>query len=222
MDVEALEGSWADQPFKLTSPARVRYADEHLAIERFELAARESTLSLSGSLPMTERAGPGGSTVDARAQLAALANYLPARNQHHRRWRRNADRLPRRNARVRRPESAYVSGGWALSYPSARAWVFQPDAPRCASPRAKRKSSSWVPIGARQPSKRRAAFRSTHCRSFRSDVPRKSGASTFKATIRGLNPGRHPRGPSGVGRANRAGCAALGGARRTRRSSKGA
>ncbi len=77
MDVEALEGSWADQPFKLTSPARMRYAEEHVAIERFELAARESTLSLSGSLPMTERAGRGEIDVAARAQLAALANYLP-------------------------------------------------------------------------------------------------------------------------------------------------
>ena len=77
LDVEALEGSWADQPFKLTSPARMRYADEHVAIERFELAARESTLSLSGSLPMTERAGRGEIDVAARAQLATLANYLP-------------------------------------------------------------------------------------------------------------------------------------------------
>ena len=70
-------GTWNNQPFAVTSPSRLRYADERLTIERLELVAGDSSLVVSGELPLTEP-GDEGPIVEEEDDLATLAQYLPA------------------------------------------------------------------------------------------------------------------------------------------------
>jgi autotransporter translocation and assembly factor TamB len=76
--IERFEGSWNRQPFTVTSPSRLQYANERLDIEHLELAAGDSSLVVSGALPLTDRAGRGEIAIEGHANLATLAQYLPA------------------------------------------------------------------------------------------------------------------------------------------------
>ena len=76
--IEAFTGSWNQQPFSIVAPAELRYADQRLAIEQLQLVAQDSTIAVRGELPLTERGSPGEVTLDARANLATLANFAPA------------------------------------------------------------------------------------------------------------------------------------------------
>ena len=75
--IDAFAGSWNGQPFSVTSPSRLRYANERLDIERLQLAAGDSSLVVSGALPLTDRAGTGDIAIEGHANLATLAQYLP-------------------------------------------------------------------------------------------------------------------------------------------------
>ena len=77
INIGALAGSLDGEPFSVTTPARLRYADERLAVERLQFVARDSSLVVSGELPLTDRAGQGQITVEGRANLATLAQYVP-------------------------------------------------------------------------------------------------------------------------------------------------
>ncbi len=76
--IETFAGSWNGQPFSVTSPSPLRYANERLDIERLQLAAGDSSLVVSGTLPLTDGAGTGDIRVEGHANLATLAQYLPA------------------------------------------------------------------------------------------------------------------------------------------------
>jgi len=76
--VESLEGTWNRQPFAIDGPAVLALADERLTIESLKLSAQDSTLSVTGTLPLDTRAGEGALLVDARANLATLSRYAPA------------------------------------------------------------------------------------------------------------------------------------------------
>jgi outer membrane protein assembly complex protein YaeT len=76
--IDAFAGSWNGNPFSIDTPARMSYSDERLSIERLRLVARDSTLLVSGDLPLTERAGAGALNVDGHANVATLASYAPA------------------------------------------------------------------------------------------------------------------------------------------------
>ena len=75
--IDAFSGAWNDQPFSVTSPSRLRYAGERLDIERLQLSAGDSSAVIHGQLPLTDRAGAGELAVEAHANLATLAQYLP-------------------------------------------------------------------------------------------------------------------------------------------------
>ena len=75
--VETFAGSWHEQPFTIEEPARLRYADERLTIDHLRLRAQDSTIAVSGNLPLLDRSAPGALTIDARANLATLAQYAP-------------------------------------------------------------------------------------------------------------------------------------------------
>lgn len=70
-------GSWRGQPFTLEGPARLRYLDQRLTIDQLKLKAQDSTLAVSGTLPLTDAGAPGSINVDAQANLATLAQYAP-------------------------------------------------------------------------------------------------------------------------------------------------
>ena len=76
--VGAFSGAWNNQPFSLDGPARLRYANERLAISQLRVVAQDSTLSVQGEMPLTERGAPGTITVAGRGNLATLARYAPA------------------------------------------------------------------------------------------------------------------------------------------------
>jgi outer membrane protein assembly factor BamA/autotransporter translocation and assembly factor TamB len=75
--IESFAGAWNGRPFTVKSPAPLRYADERLAIERFEVEASGSVLTVKGELPLTDRAGEGELAVDLQGNLATLTQYLP-------------------------------------------------------------------------------------------------------------------------------------------------
>jgi outer membrane protein assembly complex protein YaeT len=76
--VDAFSGTWNQQPFAIEGPARLRYANERVAIEQLRVVAQDSTVDVRGELPLNERGAPGVVNVDARGNLATLARYAPA------------------------------------------------------------------------------------------------------------------------------------------------
>jgi outer membrane protein assembly complex protein YaeT len=76
--IDAFSGSWNSQPFSVDAPAELRYAGERLTIEQLRLTAQDSTIAVRGEMPVTERGAPGTINLDARANLATLAQYAPA------------------------------------------------------------------------------------------------------------------------------------------------
>jgi len=76
--VTALDGTWNGQEFALEGPADLAYAAQRLTINRLAMTARDSTVSLSGSLPLADTRGSGAIDVNAHANLATLAQYAPA------------------------------------------------------------------------------------------------------------------------------------------------
>jgi len=76
--IDALAGSWNQQPFALQEPAVMRVAEERITIERLALAAQDSTVTVAGTLPMHVARGEGALNIDARANLETLAPYAPA------------------------------------------------------------------------------------------------------------------------------------------------
>ncbi len=75
--VTAMTGTLNGQPFALDGPADLSYASERLTIDRLIVTARDSNVSLSGSLPLSDTDGPGVINLDAHANLATLAEYAP-------------------------------------------------------------------------------------------------------------------------------------------------
>jgi hypothetical protein len=75
--IDSLAGSWNGRPFTVKSPSPVKYADERLAIERLEVEASGSVLTVTGALPLTDRAGEGELAVELQGNLATLTQYLP-------------------------------------------------------------------------------------------------------------------------------------------------
>ena len=76
--IDAFAGTWKGHSFSIDTPARLAYANERLAIERLRVVAQDSSVLVSGELPMTDRAGTGALTIDGRANLATLVQYAPA------------------------------------------------------------------------------------------------------------------------------------------------
>ena len=75
--VETFEGSWRGMPFRVEGPAEVRYGHERLAIDRLRVLAQDSTVEVSGDLPLIDGSAPGAISINANANLATLAHYAP-------------------------------------------------------------------------------------------------------------------------------------------------
>src|SRR6185503_15214554 len=75
--IESFDGSWNGRPFSVKNASPLQYADERLTIERLQVEAGTSTLSVKGDLPLTTRAGEGALAIDLKGDLATLAQYLP-------------------------------------------------------------------------------------------------------------------------------------------------
>jgi outer membrane protein insertion porin family len=75
--LESLEGNWNGRPFTVASPSPIQYADERLAVEKLEVTASDASLTVTGDLPLTDRAGDGAIDINLRGSLATVAQYLP-------------------------------------------------------------------------------------------------------------------------------------------------
>ncbi len=75
--IESFSGAWRQMPFSVDGPTELRYADERLTIDRLRVQALDSTVEISGNLPLLDRAAPGSITIDANANLATLIQYAP-------------------------------------------------------------------------------------------------------------------------------------------------
>ncbi len=75
--IQTFQGEWHGQPFGLEGPAVLGLADERITIAALTLAARDSKVSVTGMLPLDATGGEGAVNIDARANLATLAEYAP-------------------------------------------------------------------------------------------------------------------------------------------------
>ena len=127
--IDALAGAWNGEPFSVTRPARLRYADERLAIERLQLVAHDSSLVISGDLPLTERAGQGQIVMEGRANLRDVGTVrAPGHEYRGRRrghaewfdpWNPESDRPRCRRERGERSDPVAAIGARALQPPAA-------------------------------------------------------------------------------------------------------
>ena len=75
--LDALDASWNGHPFTVASQSPVQYADERLTVEKLDIAAGDASVTLTGELPLTDKAGMGAIEVNLRGSLATLTLYLP-------------------------------------------------------------------------------------------------------------------------------------------------
>jgi outer membrane protein assembly complex protein YaeT len=76
--LESLCGTWNGRPFAMTSPSPLQYADKRLTIDTLRVDGLDSSLTISGDLPVADASAPGRILVDLRGSLAAIAQYAPA------------------------------------------------------------------------------------------------------------------------------------------------
>ncbi|HEX5107881.1 MAG TPA: translocation/assembly module TamB domain-containing protein [Vicinamibacterales bacterium] len=76
--IDQLTAGWNGLPIVTDGPATFRYANHQLAIDRLAVGAQDSTLIVTGTLPVDAESGEGAVDLDARLNLATLASYAPA------------------------------------------------------------------------------------------------------------------------------------------------
>jgi outer membrane protein assembly complex protein YaeT len=76
-EIAALDLQYKEQPIRSDGPIVASYAKQMLTIDRATLLLRESQVSLSGKLPLDDRAGSGAIKLAARLDLPSLMQYVP-------------------------------------------------------------------------------------------------------------------------------------------------
>jgi outer membrane protein assembly complex protein YaeT len=79
--LESLSGSWNGRPFAVTTTAPLRYDRERIAIDGFRVEGLDTSLTISGDLPLGDQTAAGQLTVDLRGSLATLTQYAPRDTQ---------------------------------------------------------------------------------------------------------------------------------------------
>jgi outer membrane protein assembly factor BamA/autotransporter translocation and assembly factor TamB len=69
--------TWNDRPITVDGPATIRYADEQVSIDGLTVRALDSTVTVTGMLPLDIQRNDGELDVDAKLNLAELATYAP-------------------------------------------------------------------------------------------------------------------------------------------------
>ena len=75
--IEEMVVTWNGQPIATDGPATIRYANQQLAIDRFLVRAQDSTVAISGMLPVDPQSSEGAIDLDAQLNLSTLASYAP-------------------------------------------------------------------------------------------------------------------------------------------------
>ena len=119
--IDAFTGAWNGQPFSVEAPAALRYAGNRLAIDQLRLVAQDSSLAVKGDLPLTESGRPGTISVDARANLATLAQLRARGIERHGVGRSHGDRDLRGTLKAIDPDLTLTIANGAVATPQ-----FQP------------------------------------------------------------------------------------------------
>ena len=75
--IEEMVVTWNGQPIATDGPATIRYANQQLAIDRVLVRAQDSTVAISGMLPLDPQSNDGAIDLDAQLNLTTLASYAP-------------------------------------------------------------------------------------------------------------------------------------------------
>ncbi|HEY1303941.1 MAG TPA: translocation/assembly module TamB domain-containing protein [Vicinamibacterales bacterium] len=195
--LEAVNGTWNGRTFTISSPSPIEYADKRLTVDKLEVAAEGSSLTVGGQLPLSDEAGTGELTLDLRGSLATLANFAPPDRQIA------ADgevtmtgSLKGTLKRIDPTLDFSVTNGLLLSrflepgfsHIGMKARVADGEA------RVEQLSATWgtatLEATGRIPLEAIPALPV--------EMPRMSGPATFKASIKGLNPASVPGAPTGT------------------------
>ena len=181
----------------MTSPSRLQYANERLDIERLELAAGDSSLVVSGALPLTDRAGRGEIAIEGRANLATLAQYLPAGTDLTGDGAVTVTGTLRGTLKAIDPDlvlsvddglvlSRQIEPGLSNIHLRARVANGTADVEQLTANwgSASIEASGRIPLEVVPP--------------LPVEIPRMGGPATFKASVRGLDPAAIPGAPSGL------------------------
>ncbi|HYO84301.1 MAG TPA: translocation/assembly module TamB domain-containing protein [Bryobacteraceae bacterium] len=76
-EIAALDLTYNEQPLRSEGPLVARYANQRLTIDRATLVARDSRISLTGTLPLEATAGEGEINLNAALDLPSLVQYVP-------------------------------------------------------------------------------------------------------------------------------------------------
>jgi outer membrane protein assembly complex protein YaeT len=195
--VDSFAGSWNGQPFNVEAPAVLRYARQRIAIDRLRVVARDSAIAVNGELPLTDRDVPGAITVEARANLATLAQYAPAE------WNLTASGdlsvtgSVRGTLRTIDPDLTVVVARGALSMPQLQPGLAGIElGTRIVNGEAiiERAMATWgtarITADGRVPLEALPALPV--------DMPRRGGPATFTASVQGLDLSQLPQAPEGL------------------------
>lgn len=195
--VEAFSGSWNGQPFKVDAPAGLRYAEERLAIDRLQLTAQDSSVIVSGALPLTDRAGEGALTVEAHANLNTLAEYAPTGTKVSGEGAVTLAGTVRGTLEAIDPDVVVTIENGLLLFPqfdpglsnlNLRARIAEGEAT------IEQLAANWG--AARAEASGRIPLEVLPQLPF--EIPRKGGPATFKATVVNLDPAAVPGAPAGL------------------------
>jgi len=195
--IDAFMGAWNGRPFTITSAAPLRYANERLSIEGLDVDASGSTLSITGELPLTDRAGEGELALDLNGNLAALVQYLPPDVPVAGEGELRLTGTLTGTLKALDPKLAIsLENGLVLSRELEPGLSNLQLQARVADGEAtiETLSGNWgaatfeasgrIPLDVLPP--------------LPVDIPRMDGPSTFKAAVRGLNPATVPGAPQGL------------------------
>lgn len=77
VEVAALNLDYNGQPIRTEGPLVASYGNQRLTIERGTIVARDSRVSLEGTLPLDEKAGTGAIRLNATLDVPSLMQYAP-------------------------------------------------------------------------------------------------------------------------------------------------
>jgi len=75
--IESFTGMWNGRPFAVTSRSPIDYADDRLTIDALSIEGADTSLTISGDLPVANRTQPGEFAIDLHGTLATLTQYFP-------------------------------------------------------------------------------------------------------------------------------------------------
>jgi outer membrane protein assembly complex protein YaeT len=196
--IDAFSGAWNAQPFRIDPPAVVRYARRRLGIEALRLVAQDSTLAVSGDLPLDEGDAPGAITIDARANLATLARYAPVGTDLTASGDLSLTGVIRGTLKTIDPDVTLVVSNAAVSTPAIAPGLTNLNVrSRVASGEAAIEQltgnfgPATITAAGRIPLEAAPALPV--------DIPRRGGPATFTASVRGLDLSQVPGTPQGLG-----------------------